>query len=318
MRAANFSVIIPLYNKAEHIIETLESVMAQTHPATEVLVVDDGSTDNGVALIQQQKYENVHIIKQKNQGVSAARNTGIRAARCEYVAFLDADDQWMPLFLDEMASLIRKYPTVGMYASRYILVNEKGNYEDAKLAFKDKDLDPNGFLLDNYFEISSKGDLPFTMSSIVVHQSVFGDVGLFPINEPMGEDQDFYARVALNGPIAYTPNILQVYRRDAQNRACIRNVPETECPFSTRLNAQLKSGSIGGKQKLAVARYTAAHLCHLARLNIMSGKYKTARALLKDPRCHLKPKHKYALSLMSYLYQSADLLTARQGAQVNA
>lgn len=91
------SVIIPLYNKAHTIVNTLNTVLNQTYHDFEVVIVNDGSTDNGVEVIKQNFNDlRIRIINQKNAGVSAARNRGIQESRGKWISFLDADDEWMP------------------------------------------------------------------------------------------------------------------------------------------------------------------------------------------------------------------------------
>jgi glycosyltransferase involved in cell wall biosynthesis len=99
------SVIIPAYNAAEHISGALESIFDQTFRDFEVIVVDDGSTDNTKEVVRAfQGKENVRYFYQRNGGQSSARNLGVREARGEYLAFLDADDLWMPEFLERMVA----------------------------------------------------------------------------------------------------------------------------------------------------------------------------------------------------------------------
>jgi GT2 family glycosyltransferase len=301
MNKPNFTVIIPLYNKAEHILRTLESVQWQKYPAAEIIVVDDGSSDNGPALVAAANIKNLTLVQQANGGVSSARNKGITLAKHEYIAFLDADDQWLPLYLEETANLIKKFPQAGLFGTRYQIVEENDQYVDAKIHIDD--IDPQGELLHDYFGIASRGDLPFTMSSIAMKKSLLGAIGMFPIGEPLGEDQDLFCRAALHTPIAYSNNIHSLYHREAQNRACLQNVPSEECPFSIRLTKQAMQSQQRESYKKNMLRYSAAHLCHIAKLNISIGRFHQARSLLSDPRCKLKPKHLYVLYTLSWIKQ---------------
>lgn len=302
MNKPNFSVVIPLYNKEQHIIRTLNSIAKQSYAASEIIVVDDGSTDNGPQLVSECNIDNVTLVQQKNGGVSSARNTGISLAKHEFIAFIDADDQWLPLYLEEIANLVAKFPQAGVYATHYQVIEPGNKYVDAKVNLKD--VDPTGTLLDDYFDVASKGDLPFTMSSITVRKSLVDNIGDFPLNEPMGEDQDFFVRAAMASDIAYSPSIQSLYHRDATNRACNLNVPHQECPFSIRVTNQAMQKNNSKHSRVTMLRYSAAHLCHIAKLNILGGQFARARALLKDPRCQLKPKHKYGLFIYSWLRQT--------------
>ena len=123
------SIVIPLYNKEKFIARTLESVLAQTFKNFEVLIVNDGSTDSSVEVAKKYIDDRFRIINQKNSGVSAARNKGIKLARAKYIAFLDADDTWEPNFLSEIQRLIKKYPQAGLYGTGYRKINELNKIE---------------------------------------------------------------------------------------------------------------------------------------------------------------------------------------------
>lgn len=111
-----FSIVIPLYNKKETILRTLYSVLTQTLPSFEVIVVDDGSTDGGALVIEEHiRDSRVNVVPQENRGVSAARNRGVSLAKYEYIAFLDADDEWLPGYLQKIAEAIGHYPGCGMF-----------------------------------------------------------------------------------------------------------------------------------------------------------------------------------------------------------
>lgn len=299
MKNIEFSVVIPLYNKEKHIADCVNSVLQQSLAATEIVIVDDGSTDNSAAEVAKLNDPRIRLVSQKNQGVSVARNTGIEEAKCEYIAFLDADDIWMPFFLEEMYYLIMRYPTVGFYASRYQCVDGENQYSDAKIALPP--MKPEGQLLDNYFEIASKGDLPFMISSTVVSKTLVAEIGDFPVGEKIGEDQDFFARAALAGPLAYCSNINLLYHRDSENKATINWVPETECPFSERLKEKAESGALDARTIRDIERYSAAHLCDLAKKHIKAQQPHYAKQLLLDNRCNRKPLHRVCFSFLAQL-----------------
>lgn len=302
MNKPNFTVVIPLFNKEKHILRTLKSIENQHYQAAEIIVVDDGSTDNSAAVVEQAQIKNLRLVRQKNAGVSSARNHGIMLANHPYVAFIDADDQWLPLYLQETANLIERFPHAEVFGTRYQIVEGNEHYVDAKIHLGN--IDPQGIVLQDYFDIASQGDLPFTMSSVTFKKSLFGQIGLFPTGEPIGEDQDLFCRAALNSQIAYSNNIHSLYHRDATNRACIDNVPSTECPFSQRLTEHASRLARQHGKQVSMLRYSAAHLCHIAKINIGVGRCRQARALLSDPRCRLKPKHWLGLYLLSWVEQA--------------
>jgi glycosyltransferase involved in cell wall biosynthesis len=105
----NISVVIPLYNKAEHIQRSVDSVLAQTYRDFELLVVDDGSVDGSGDIVREYADSRIRVIVQANAGPGAARNRGLREARGEYIAFLDADDEWLPTYLEEQLRFFEKY-----------------------------------------------------------------------------------------------------------------------------------------------------------------------------------------------------------------
>ena len=114
-----FSVIIPLYNKEYYIENTIKSVLNQSFNDFEVVIVDDGSTDDSLKLASQFQDSRITIIKQKNQGASVARNKAIETAKGQYIAPLDADDIWHKNHLLELKSLINSFPNAGLFCNNY-------------------------------------------------------------------------------------------------------------------------------------------------------------------------------------------------------
>lgn len=123
------SIVIPLYNKAHTIVNTLSSVFAQTYMDYEVVIVDDGSTDKSVQVIEEHFDDiRIRIIQQENKGVSVARNRGVDESKGDYVAFLDGDDEWHPEYLQTMVELIRQYPTAGLFLCGGKICDQTGIY----------------------------------------------------------------------------------------------------------------------------------------------------------------------------------------------
>src|SRR5690606_32693386 len=143
------SVVIPLYNKETTILETLSSVLNQSFREFEVIIVNDGSTDYSLSIVQRIEDPRIRIINKKNGGVSSARNTGILESRYEYVAFIDADDLWFEHHLKTLVHLIHKYPSpdVGGYGTRF-LKNKKIN----SIKSPTKPQSSKDYIVENYFK----------------------------------------------------------------------------------------------------------------------------------------------------------------------
>lgn len=289
MNSEKISVVIPLYNKSRHIFRTLLSIVHQKQPVGEVIVVDDGSTDDGVSVVNKFIDDNqvsnlIRVVSQNNSGVSRARNVGVSYSKGDYVAFIDADDTWSAHFVEEIVNLISHFPSAGAFSTSYQKVIGESEFIDPKIRCIRSS---KSFIIDNFFEICGRGDLPFVTSSICIKRNVFEDLSGFPEGEPMGEDQDLWSRLALFSTIAYSPKVLSFYHLDADNRVCNSNIPDVECPFSKRLNDYVKHNSLSDQLSKNILRYTSTHIINLARMNIKIGKFEAARLLLKDSRCNL-------------------------------
>lgn len=195
------TVVIPLYNKENTIVTALESVLAQTYQDFEVVVVDDGSTDGGAAIVEQYADPRIRLIRQANAGVSAARNNGIAEARGEYVAFLDADDEWMPEFLEEIVALQQEFPDCRAQATNYIF-NSYGVKSPTilrKIPFEGE----HG-VLTNYFEVASHSHPPVCSICVCIERALLLKIGGFPLGIKSGEDLLTWARIAVRTDWAYS------------------------------------------------------------------------------------------------------------------
>ena len=207
-----FSVIIPLYNKAPYIRKALESVFAQTYTDFELIIVDDGSTDDSAAIAEECLHTShlsplaFRLITQENSGVSAARNNGVAASKGEYVAFLDADDWWEPTFLEKMAQLIEDYPEAGLYASNYMY------YKPGKTRVAVKNIQTGYF---NYpKEYYEKFAMPITSITAVIPRKIYNEKGGFPTNIHLGEDFLLWAKIAIQYPVVFLNIPLAWYNND--------------------------------------------------------------------------------------------------------
>lgn len=203
------SIVIPLYNKEKQIAHTLQSVFAQTFQDFEIVIVDDGSTDNSVKEVKKFNDPRVLLIQQSNAGVSAARNRGIEEARGELIAFLDADDEWKPRYLETQYGLYQKYPECSVYACNYEFRDLEGKVTPTiirKLPFEGED-----GILSNYFEVASCSHPPLWTSAVVVKKSAIQAIGGFPLGIKSGEDLLTWARLAVNEKFAYLRKVLSVF-----------------------------------------------------------------------------------------------------------
>lgn len=211
-----FSVIIPLYNKAPYIEKAIRSVAAQTFQEFELIVIDDGSTDDGI-----KKLEDLFNLltpplggwgatQQSNAGVSVARNNGVALAKYDYISFLDADDWWESTYLEKMKGLIESFPEVGIFGSSYYSV-KNGNYTKAKIGVEE------GFQsgLINYFQVYAKTMwMPLWTGATIIKKSIFIENDGFKPQLKLGEDFDLWVRVAIKYPVAFLNKALAYYNQD--------------------------------------------------------------------------------------------------------
>lgn len=214
-----FSVIIPLYNKETEIHRAVRSVLQQTIKNFELIIVDDGSTDNSLQKAQEMKNDKIKIFTKKNGGVSSARNFGIKKSRYDYIAFLDADDEWKPDFLKTIHNLIFKFPQAGLFATSYEIVNINGKKKTNQ--FRTIPPPPWEGIITSYFHSACIEAIVWT-SAVVIPRTVIDKVGDFPKNITVGEDKDLWERVALEYPISYNASPLATYYHDSSNRACLK------------------------------------------------------------------------------------------------
>jgi glycosyltransferase involved in cell wall biosynthesis len=197
------SVIVPTYNYAHFVTEAVDSALAQGYPQHEIIVVDDGSTDDTRAALARYG-DRVRYLYQANQGLSAARNTGIRAAEGEYVALLDADDAWHPRKLELQVAYLRDHPEIGLVGASL--------FTERALCWPDLDALPRRpaetFGLDRLI-----GKMRFAPSSALIRRACLDEVGLFDPTLRCVEDRDMWVRFATRFRVAMLQLPLLWYRQ---------------------------------------------------------------------------------------------------------
>ena len=214
------SVIIPLYNEAPYIEKAIRSVLAQTFQEFELIVIDDGSTDNGFEIAKKvlsavfPPLGGQEAYQQQNQGVSVTRNNGVKLAKYDYIAFLDADDWWDVDYLLEMKSLITKYPEAAIYTSSYYKV-KNSKMIPAQIGVE------NGFKEGyiNYFKAYSRSLwMPVTSITATLRKSVFEEMNGFNPLLKLGEDFDLWVRIAAKYKVALLNKPLAYYNQDVDQK----------------------------------------------------------------------------------------------------
>lgn len=241
----NFSVVIPLYNKSYSIARCIDSVLTQNHLPLEVIIVNDGSTDDSMSIVDT-KYANeikkgfIRIVEQPNKGVSISRNVGVEIARSEYICFLDADDEWLSGFLEKMYLLVSDYPNADLYALAHMV--RKGSL---KLTKPRHGLPNNhrGYVND-FFKCSSKGSVA-NSSKVCIKKQSLKSVGGFPEGVVAGEDLYVWIMLALKGNVACDMCYLSIvnYESDSSRVSRKSSVPYPLVFFSENKNL-LRSKSL--------------------------------------------------------------------------
>lgn len=201
-----FSVTIAVYNKEKHIAQTLESVLAQTFTDFEIIIVNDGSTDNSEAIINSFDDKRIHYFTQKNQGAAAGRNAAIKKATAPFIALLDADDLWYPHYLEEQNRLIEKYPEESVFATAQEII--KNNKIQKKPYSIPAHFSKDGIV--NYFDASSMASILHS-SSTVIRKEVFDEIGLYDTTIKIEQDTDLYIRMGLKYDVVFSTKICSSY-----------------------------------------------------------------------------------------------------------
>ena len=277
MHELQFSVVVPLYDKAEHIVRTLGSVLDQSFQAFEIIVVNDGSTDRGADLVAAMGDPRIKMLHQPNGGVARARNTGIDHAQGSWITFLDADDWWHPEFLQALARLIGLHPQLDMVATQY-----KSMAFDAVAGIQPWPVPAGAESAEVIRDLPRRWmqGASFFTSSVAVRASRLRALQpSFPPGESFGEDLDLWFRLAETTAIALhtVPLVARVWVPDGLS---VVHVARTEPAFLLRMARRAGSGGMAAAMRRSTLAFVDHSRLTLARTAIVAGDRILARQLL--------------------------------------
>ncbi len=210
--APRFRVVVPAFNAEATVEDALRSVLAQTCPDFEVVVVDDGSTDGTAERVRAVADRRIHLVQQANQGLAGARNTGIRASRARYVSLLDSDDVWLPTYLEEMGKALEAHPDAGFaYADAYVFDEDRRAVPRA--TGRRNQSSPRRPPATAHAQLRALLERNWVFGLVTIRRDVLERVGAFDARLRACEDWDLWLRLTAQGHRAvHVPRPLAVYR----------------------------------------------------------------------------------------------------------
>lgn len=205
---------MPLFNKATTVERAVRSVLMQTEADFELIIVDDGSTDQSYQRCLAIADMRIRVIRQANQGVAAARNRGVEACSGTYICFLDADDAYEPNFLRQIRGLIALNPNAALYSCHYQVVTRSGDLQQFNCQYSADFAGP----VDDFFTAYRRNRGLICSSCFAIRRTVFQQIGGFPAGVRIGEDISLWIKAALSGPLMFSGTIGATIYQNAENR----------------------------------------------------------------------------------------------------
>ena len=278
MSIPRISVVVPLYNKEDEIERCLRSILAQTVAEFEVVVIDDGSTDQGPSRVLEVSDPRIRLIRQRNGGLADARNRGMAESRADWIAFLDADDQWRPEHLGQILALVEAHPSAGLAFTAFWI--DRGSRMRRRVQLSGRYRDRSGRIR-NYFSIPSGKTLP---SACAVRKDAALEVGGF--RQMFGEDIDFFLRMAARWQVVYGGVATSVWHIDAKNRMCVDQSKSVKMHEMGSLGQSVQyvaaRPDVSQETKTAVRRYVAHRERNAVLDSILKGQRDHARILMRN------------------------------------
>ncbi len=274
-----FSVIIPAYNAEKFIKRSIDSVINQSVCDFEIIIVNDGSTDDTIKVVKQYDDIRIKLVSQKNSGVSVARNNGIKNASGSHICFLDADDEWYPYHLEIMKKAIKVYKD-----KRFFVTYSNTELLDGTIVREVKHNESKEpFFVEDFleYEYQNKMNKCFNTNCVCVDKSVFQEYGLFEVGEKISEDVDMWNRIMLFEGKVVTP--VETVLRHRDYSGATRSMP-VGAPFifNKRINNYLLNELLSNKKKEELKRLYYVMELTSARSYIVHGYKREGMKKLKS------------------------------------
>ena len=280
-----FSIVIPLYNKANFILATLKSVSDQTFENYEIIVINDGSTDESLSKIETLKLPKLSIHTQENKGLSAARNRGVTLARGQYVALLDADDIWKPTYLKSMFKLIENYPNHQIFGCTY-KESRNGRLMDIRTSFEAK-LNQESYVLDDFFSANYKQFI-VDQSSLIFDRN-FIKTHTFNEHIDVSEDVDYYLNYFASQQIIFLNRSLMIKTYDDNDQLSSSKISKKRVPDLEHYKTRYSSNT-------SIQKYIDIQLYKLAiKYTYENNKSKRQKCMTQINPLHLSMKQRLLL-----------------------
>lgn len=286
------SVIIPVYNAEKFIKKTIESVLNQTYKDYEIIIIDDGSTDNSKKILDEFK-DKVRYFKQANSGVSSARNMAIKEAAGKYIALLDQDDIWYPEKLEKQISFIKENPNVGMVYGDCYYIDDKDKviyrvFEDQKY-YQGKIFE--NLVIDNFVPIPT----------VLIKKEVLDKTGLFLENYSYAEEYELFIRIAKDYDIGCINEVLAGYRVHDTNLS--KNIDKSlQEDIRVKEDALQKYAKQIEPIKNKVKRKLAGYYYEFGRFYQKAGQSKMARQYLaKSIKTYTYSYKQYVFYILAFM-----------------
>jgi glycosyltransferase involved in cell wall biosynthesis len=296
------SVIIPLHNKGPYIKRAIHSVLQQTLQQFEIIIVDDHSTDDGPRTAREFQDHRITVVSQDGSGAASTRNLGVSLAKSDFIAFLDADDEWDPLHLETLVALRERFPEAGIWVTAYKLVEPGNIVRDP--GYYGIPAAPWEGLIPNYVQAAVYGDFPFVTICVGISKKLFLETGGFVPHITWNEDLELWFRIILRYPVAFSWHGVAIWHLEATNRVSnslsysdIRERGE----FVIRAMDAIRSTETASKYVPYLNDYIAKFEISRALWIIEAGYPREGRRILKEHETKLFSRKKRYYLLMSYV-----------------